>query len=183
MIDFNKHVEYKGEMYHSATEAAYAAYWDLINFSYIHWPETFVFPSGRWYTPDFYLPEVDAYVEVKNGADISSGAILVSYLGLLTAKTAILVDGKPKNSTWYFFSPCSRTERYQLSCEKIHGEDLRITPLGWGVPISSSFIPYYKMMIEADSKATVVSDEAMRLSTKYLDKIHNNRTVLTPKEK
>lgn len=42
-----------------------AIYFNENKINYNYEPETFVMPNGRTYTPDFYLPEENLWVEVK----------------------------------------------------------------------------------------------------------------------
>ena len=49
----------------SRWEANYARLLNYLSVQWIHQPKTFQLKSQK-YTPDFYLPEVDTYVEIKN---------------------------------------------------------------------------------------------------------------------
>lgn len=49
----------------STTEANYARYLKFIGVKYLYEPTVFTLSNGQKYTPDFYLPETNKYVEVK----------------------------------------------------------------------------------------------------------------------
>jgi len=57
---------YNGYNFRSRTEARWAVFFDTLNIKYLYEYEDFVVGSRR-YLPDFLLPEIGAYVEVKPG--------------------------------------------------------------------------------------------------------------------
>jgi NTP pyrophosphatase (non-canonical NTP hydrolase) len=57
--------EYNGYIFRSRLEARWAVFFDTIGWKYEYEPETFRLDDGRYYLPDFYLPQQDLYVEVK----------------------------------------------------------------------------------------------------------------------
>ena len=63
---------YNGYRFRSRLEARWAVFFNATRISYIYEPEGFVLPDGTKYLPDFYLPDLDAYVEVK--CDTPNGA-------------------------------------------------------------------------------------------------------------
>lgn len=100
-------VVYDGEYYLSETEATWAAYFDECGMPFEHEANTFELPAGDFYTPDFFLPEQDAYLEVKSGNIDADAVYKIGKLARSLGKTGILVDGKPHNMNVYFFSPTS----------------------------------------------------------------------------
>lgn len=56
---------YKGYRFRSRLEARWAVFFDAIKAKWLYEPEGFRSESGECYLPDFYLPEIDTYVEVK----------------------------------------------------------------------------------------------------------------------
>jgi hypothetical protein len=54
-----------GHRFRSRLEARWAVFFDAAGIKYEYEPEGFELPSGRYYLPDFYLPEIDWWVEVK----------------------------------------------------------------------------------------------------------------------
>ena len=64
----NMHIEYKDADLHGTWELKYAQYLDSNGISWIRNKDSFSYvfeEKDRKYTPDFYLPETDEYVEIK----------------------------------------------------------------------------------------------------------------------
>lgn len=58
--------EYKGCLFRSLLEARWAAFWDHLAIEWHYEHESFILaPFGEWYRPDFYLPQLAAWIEVK----------------------------------------------------------------------------------------------------------------------
>lgn len=60
--------EYNGMVFRSRLEARWAVFFDAAGIKYEYEPEGFEYHGYR-YLPDFYLPELDTYVEVKPDRD------------------------------------------------------------------------------------------------------------------
>lgn len=62
------HIDYNGVSLHGSWELKYARYLDLHEIKWIRNKDSFAYEYGgkeRKYTPDFYLPDTDEYVEIK----------------------------------------------------------------------------------------------------------------------
>lgn len=59
--------EYRGVIFRSRAEARWAVMFDLIEVKWLYEYEGFDLPSG-WYLPDFWLPNIDVFAEVKGVA-------------------------------------------------------------------------------------------------------------------
>ena len=57
--------EYNGFKFRSRLEARWAVFFDSAKIKYDYEPEGYECADGKRYLPDFYLPDFDAYVEVK----------------------------------------------------------------------------------------------------------------------
>jgi hypothetical protein len=57
--------KYNGITYRSRSEARWAVFFDTMHIDAAYEPEGFHLPSGVCYLPDFYLPQYDAFVEIK----------------------------------------------------------------------------------------------------------------------
>ncbi len=55
---------YNGYKFRSRLEARWAVFFDALNTYYEYEPEGFDL-NGRWYLPDFYIPKIDYWVEIK----------------------------------------------------------------------------------------------------------------------
>jgi hypothetical protein len=56
---------YKGYKFRSRLEARYAVLFDELGIEWDYEAEGYELPDGTWYLPDFYLPKVNAYIEIK----------------------------------------------------------------------------------------------------------------------
>ena len=64
--------EYKGYKFRSRLEARWAVFFDAMGLEWEYEPEGFDLEYKGWYLPDFYLNEVDAWIEIKpKGSDQS----------------------------------------------------------------------------------------------------------------
>lgn len=56
---------YRGIEFRSKLEAKYAQAFDRLGIMWEYEGHGFAFDDGTWYCPDFYMPEIDTYFEVK----------------------------------------------------------------------------------------------------------------------
>lgn len=56
---------YRGIRFRSKLEAKYARAFDILRISWTYEEVNFMFDDGTCYAPDFYMPEIDTYFEVK----------------------------------------------------------------------------------------------------------------------
>jgi hypothetical protein len=56
---------YNGYRFRSRLEARWAVFFDALGIRYEYEPEGFVLENGKSYLPDFFLPELKTYVEIK----------------------------------------------------------------------------------------------------------------------
>lgn len=59
--------EYDGYKFRSRLEARWAVFFNNLGIDYRYEPQGFELPSGDWYLPDFYLPEVSTRSVEKEG--------------------------------------------------------------------------------------------------------------------
>lgn len=64
--------EYRGIVFRSKLEAKYARAFDLLGIAWAYEDRNFIFDDWTCYAPDFYMPEVDTYFEVKGVFDCES---------------------------------------------------------------------------------------------------------------
>lgn len=60
---------YEGVTFRSRTEARWAVFFRALNLDYRYEPERITLSSGESYLPDFFLPDLQAYFEVKPRSD------------------------------------------------------------------------------------------------------------------
>lgn len=63
---------YRGIEFRSKLEAKYAQAFDRLGIVWEYEGHGFAFDDGTWYCPDFYMPEIDTYFEVKGVMDEES---------------------------------------------------------------------------------------------------------------
>lgn len=56
---------YKGIKFRSRLEARWAYYFDLCGFEWMYESEGFHLSDGSMYLPDFYIPRLNMFVEIK----------------------------------------------------------------------------------------------------------------------
>ena len=86
---------YNGVRYRSRAEARWAVVFDKLGWKHFYEPEAFGLPSGP-YLPDFYLPDVEAYFEVKGMPPTLQERLLAEELCEAT-ETIVLISTGPPN--------------------------------------------------------------------------------------
>lgn len=86
---------YQGYQFRSRLEARWALFFDEIGITYWYEPQGFTLPDGRRYLPDFYLPRVDMYCEVKPKELTKEERAKVEALTVGTGCNVILLVGPP----------------------------------------------------------------------------------------
>lgn len=56
---------WRGNLFRSRTEARWAVFFDAVGLRWEYEPEGFKLSDGTWYLPDFWLPEMKMWAEVK----------------------------------------------------------------------------------------------------------------------
>jgi hypothetical protein len=86
---------YQGINFRSRNEARWAVYFDALGLAWQYEPEGY-FVNGRGYLPDFWLPELDCFAEVKSGTFTSEEWALCCGL----PKPCVILDGPPAARAW-----------------------------------------------------------------------------------
>lgn len=101
--------EYKGYKFRSRLEARWAIFFDFLGLEWEYEPEGYQFDDGTKYLPDFYLPELEYWAEVKakkfNNEEeykainlvIETGKPLIKLIGTPSPKTYELITLNEKN--------------------------------------------------------------------------------------
>lgn len=126
-----KPTPYNGHHFRSRLEARWAVFYDELGIKWVYEPETFEFPDGTLYLPDFYLPGIGAYVEIKPAyptPDEIRKAELLSRFGEVTVR---IFYGLPREYgevriTGVDIGPGPRPLVFDVSCS---GNQYR----GWGL--------------------------------------------------
>lgn len=85
---------YRGYKFRSRLEARWAIFFDHMDIRFQYEPEGFKLASG-WYLPDFWLPQVRMWAEVKRGVFSEREARLTFELSESTGFPCLLLEGEP----------------------------------------------------------------------------------------
>jgi hypothetical protein len=85
---------YRGYRYRSRLEARYAVFFDQLAVAYSYEPEGFDLPSGR-YLPDFWLPSLACWLEVKPEAPSTEERTLCEELSRGLGQPVVIASGTP----------------------------------------------------------------------------------------
>lgn len=88
--------KFHGIEYRSRTEAMWAAYFWFTKTEFIYEPEAFNLGVAGCYLPDFFLPSLDSFVEIKPTFVMSGRESPCAELAIASNKKVILIHGRPK---------------------------------------------------------------------------------------
>jgi hypothetical protein len=117
---------YKNYYFRSRLEARWAVYFDClgIKYEYENENERFEMSDGTKYLPDFYLPDIDLYCEVKPNIEISDADMhKIEMFALESDKEIILLKGEPSAKLMQCFKKleikykCDAEQCLQDDCE------------------------------------------------------------------
>jgi hypothetical protein len=94
---------YAGFSFRSRTEARWAVFMDAMDVAYQYEPEGFKTSAG-WYLPDFYIPSLDCFLEIKNIPQPLNECDKAAALVKLVGRPVYLFNGPPKapgDNNWY----------------------------------------------------------------------------------
>jgi hypothetical protein len=96
---------YSGVEFRSRLEARWAVYFDTIGIKWEYELQGYELPAG-WYLPDFWLPQVDLFAEVKPCELTAVEMLKVSQLVAGTDRGCLLLCGSPRFSPVPLVEPC-----------------------------------------------------------------------------
>jgi len=183
--------QYNGQFFDSVTEATWAAYFDAAGMPYIREPQTFEFkfPEGTQrsdiiYTPDYFLPDTDTFVEVKNGYNIEPLKLLL--LARFTGKAVLLADGMPEHASLRFYSPRpwqSMQDKMKPQNHQEYFADVRAPRVDWlfganaNPDIRAAFASYLEQSRTAPT--TAIAPAVRKASKDRKRELRANRQVFT----
>ena len=91
---------YKGYRFRSRLEARWSILFDAMGIKYIYEPQGFALSDGTCYLPDFYLPEMNQFFEVKGVLDSADKKKIVQFINESKKPLTIGYDD-------FTFSTCS----------------------------------------------------------------------------
>jgi len=102
---------YRQFRFRSRLEARWAVFFDRRGITFDYEPEGFPLPGGGAYLPDFWLPQVSMWAEVKPNSDESRLAIpheaiwKASVVAVGTDHPFVIFDGLPRNTNYWAIYP------------------------------------------------------------------------------
>jgi hypothetical protein len=95
---------YRGVTYRSRTEARWAVFLESLGIDFIYEHETYNL-DGRWYLPDFWIPQWHLFIEVKGDEPTQAETKLCFDLAIATRKQVMLAVGAPGERFNEMFGP------------------------------------------------------------------------------
>lgn len=98
--------EYKGYRFRSRLEARWAVFFDTLGIKYEYEPQGFELPAGN-YLPDFWLPGINGYIEIKGKDPTEEEGLLATQLARATGKYVYVFFGDipdPEDPYHHFWS-------------------------------------------------------------------------------
>lgn len=94
---------YGGYTMRSQLEARYGTFFDALNEKWEYEKERFDLDDGDWYIPDFYLPRLECWVEVKGRVPNSNAIRKCRKLQFFTGKDVAIFHGPPMDNEGLLF--------------------------------------------------------------------------------
>lgn len=108
---------WNGVVFRSRTEARWAVFFDAINLVWDYEPEGFALPNDTWYLPDFWLPEMHIWAEVKPRDLVSEEEReRVEMLVAGTGHPCLLLEGTPRPTAFDYCMPEAGDVAWDRAC-------------------------------------------------------------------
>lgn len=101
---------YKGYKFRSRLEARWAVYFDTLNLPWEYEKEGYDLGDGIWYLPDFWLPSVKMWAEVKARELNDSERVKCRRLAEQTNCVCLMLEGTPDRKAYWGIVPVSPFE-------------------------------------------------------------------------
>ena len=102
---------YHGYRFRSRLEARWCVFFEARNITFDYEPEGFPLPGGGAYLPDFWLPQVSMWAEVKPSNDLARLAVdreiihKATVVALGTNHPFVILDGMPRCTNYWTIWP------------------------------------------------------------------------------
>src|SRR6267143_803350 len=101
---------HSGYKFRSRLEARWSVFFETLGIEYRYEPEGFDL-NGTWYLPDFYLPKLDHWIEIKGQAPTEEELLKAYKLAQITRKATFVLGGDCWYETGaYAFTPADFTQ-------------------------------------------------------------------------
>jgi len=105
---------YRGTVFRSTLEVRWAVYLDAVGLTWEYEPRCFDLEELGRYLPDFWLPQVRSWAEVKPGTFSDEERARVVSLCRTTHQTVLLLDGRPEPCSYELVCPCADGSDHEL---------------------------------------------------------------------
>jgi hypothetical protein len=96
---------YKGYRFRSRLEARWAVFFDRLEITWEYEPQGYKLSDGSLYLPDFFLPSIDIYVEVKPNVGFDDAMMIGRQFAADSRKGVLLAIGVPEpKGYWVCFA-------------------------------------------------------------------------------
>lgn len=85
---------YNGYKFRSRLEARWAVFMDVLDVEYAYEPEGFDLPEAGYYLPDFWLPKLGIWLEIKPDEPIHEEKLKASKLAELSGNHVVIMHGQ-----------------------------------------------------------------------------------------
>ena len=85
---------YKDYKFRSRLEARWAVFMDVLGVQYDYEPEGFDLPEAGYYLPDFWLPDLQMWLEIKPDASSHEEKLRASKLAEVTGQHVVILEGR-----------------------------------------------------------------------------------------
>ena len=97
--------DYKEYRFRSRLEARWAVFFDSYGIQHDNELDSFELSNGQWYLPEFYLPELNVYVDVKPNKNFQLGDLKkIEEFALIDGNNLLLIIGKPASEYMVLFN-------------------------------------------------------------------------------
>jgi hypothetical protein len=138
---------YNGVRFRSRLEARWAVYFDALGIQWRYEFEGYNLPVVGYYLPDFWLPPVNMWAEVKPGKFSAEESQKCRLLATTTGYMCLLLDGPPEVKVFTSFAPESDPD----------------WPPTWEYVIDNQFLDEHRFFSSPDD-ASFVNDAGVRAS-------------------
>ncbi len=118
---------FKGHRFRSRLEARWAVFFDQLSIKYEYELEGYSLPSGAAYLPDFYLPDLDVFVEIKPHDKFPFAELeKIVEFALAGDRNLLLITGTPTNEAMYLLNrtTTSPTDEFTDEGDELPAEEL-----------------------------------------------------------
>ena len=93
--------QYNGYRFRSRMEARWAVYLDAVGIEYVYEPEGYDLSDAGWYLPDFWLPQVNMFAEVKPLPLTKKERLKCNCLTKMTGHDCLRLIGIPDKKAYF----------------------------------------------------------------------------------